>query len=66
MKHKHWIKEHLCDVHFQANGATGGWTVKTWVGFVSGHVVTEHENSLPPTMDEVVDAILDQIRVKNC
>lgn len=62
MKHADWIREHLCDVRFQANGATGGWTVTTWVGFVNAHVVTEHADALPPSWDEVVDAVLERLR----
>lgn len=62
MKHEHWIRDHLCDVHFQINGTTGGWTVKTWLHFVNAFIVTEHEGPLPPTMDEVVEAVLDKVR----
>ena len=62
MKHADWIREHLCDVHFQSNGWTNGWTVKTWVGFVDAFITTEHEGKLPPDMDAVVDAIQAQLR----
>jgi len=61
MKYENWIKDHLCDVHFQSNGFTGGWTVKTWVGFVNGFITTEHSGPLPPVMDEVVESILRKV-----
>ena len=62
MRFANWIRDHLCDVHFQSNGATGGWTVKTWVGFADTYIVTEHADALPPTMDEVVEAVLAELQ----
>ncbi len=62
MKHANWIREHLCDVHMLANGQTGGWTVKTWVHFCDSFITTEHVNSLPPSMDEIVEAVLLKIQ----
>ena len=61
MRNAHWIKEHLVDVHFLTNGATGGWTVKTWVGFVGGFITTEHAGEMPPSIDDVVDTVLAKI-----
>ena len=62
MERANWAKDHLCDVHFQANGATGGWTVKTWVGFINAFIKTEHRDSQPPSMDQVIDAVLEEIK----
>ena len=62
MKHADWIREHLVDVHFQANGATGGWAVKTWVASLDTFITTKHEDSLPPTMDQVVEAVQEKIQ----
>jgi len=65
MKHADWAKEYMCDVHFRANGGTGGWTVKSMVGGSGCAITTEHAGEIPPSMDEVVEAIWKQIRPDN-
>jgi len=62
MKHSDWIRDNVGDVHFRADGQTGGWTVKTWVASVDTFITTKHKDSLPPTMDQVVEAIQKKIQ----
>ena len=54
-----WFKDFAPDLHFLANGATGGWTVRAET--MTGGVYELEFRNLP-TMDQVYEVLVEEIR----